>query len=275
MIDQTHATTLHYQMAYRVQDHAIDNSIPHKKDIPFVKIDSQKNSTTSVHVPKAVTREEMASLLPTTWITNYEKWFHHTKLLQSTEATFTLNSDKTVTIKFATPSVFPTQFMMQPMFTIQSTKFTMHHVLPKNNIDILNFQPSGQPVYVFTSSTGHCYWDLDCLCKACSKHRRKHSFYDDEDDDRSKKNHFPKSLFNKDMKMETLKLIFLVNHQENLTIMFFTPKEHPTHENLFLLNLLNQKLHLLLQNLNRFLSRRANQMVEHLLLLYNKCLKFI
>ena len=68
MIDQTHSATLHYQMAYRVQDHAIDNSIPHKKDIPFIKYDSQSNSTTCVHVPKTISKEEMAALLSTTWV---------------------------------------------------------------------------------------------------------------------------------------------------------------------------------------------------------------
>ena len=184
-------------MAYRVQDHAIDNSIPHKKEIPLVKFDSQTNSTTCIHVPKAVTREEMASLLPTTWVTNYEKLFQNTKPVQSTDATFTSNPDKTVTIQFdrgkqtqasaPTPSVFPTQYMMQPMFTTQSTKFNMTPVLPEKNIDILNFQPSGQPVYAFTSSTGHCYWDLDCPCKYCDKRRRRHSFYDDENDDRARR----------------------------------------------------------------------------------------
>ena len=35
-----------------------------------------------------------------------------------------------------------------------------------------------------------------------------------------------KSHFNEDMKMETLKLISLVNHQANLTTMFFILKSH-------------------------------------------------
>ena len=68
-------------MAYRVQDHAIDNSIIHKKDTPFVKFGSQTNLTTCVHVPKVIAREKMASLFPTTWVTNYEKLFEHTKPL--------------------------------------------------------------------------------------------------------------------------------------------------------------------------------------------------
>ena len=43
--------------------------------------------------------------------------------------------------------------------------------------------------------------------------------------DPATRNLFLNSHFNKDMKMETLKLISLVNHQESLTIMFFTPKK--------------------------------------------------
>ena len=136
----------------------------------------------------------MAALLPTTWVTNYEKLFQNTKPLQSTDATFTINPDKTVTIQFdrgkqpstSIPTVFPTQYMMQPMFTAQTTKFNMHPILPERNIDIHSFQPSGQLVYAFRSSTGHCYWDLDCPCKYCDKRRRRHSSYNDEEDDRSR-----------------------------------------------------------------------------------------
>ena len=83
--------------------------------------------------------------------------------------------------------VFPTQYMMQPMFTTQSTKFNMHHVLLEKDIGILNFQPSGQPVYAFISSTEHCYWDLDCPSKYCVKCRHRHSSYNDEEDDRPRK----------------------------------------------------------------------------------------
>ncbi|KAA3467714.1 hypothetical protein EPI10_002703 [Gossypium australe] len=34
---------------------------------------------TSVHVPKVVTREQTISLLPSTWMTNYEKFHENTK----------------------------------------------------------------------------------------------------------------------------------------------------------------------------------------------------
>ena len=52
--------------------------------------------------------------------------------------------------------------------------------------------------------------------------------------DLKERNPLLKSLFNKDMKMETLKLISLVNHQENLTIMFYILKRHLSQLNLFL-----------------------------------------
>ena len=52
--------------------------------------------------------------------------------------------------------------------------------------------------------------------------------------DLEKRNSLPKSHFNKDIKMETLKLISLVNHQENLTIMFYILKRHLSQLNLFL-----------------------------------------
>ena len=108
-------------MAYKVQDHAIDNFIPHKRTYLLSSLILKQTRPSYVLVPKAIIREKMASLLPKTWITNYEKLFEHTKPLQSTDATFTFNPNKMVTIKLSrdddkettTPSsMFPTQYMM-------------------------------------------------------------------------------------------------------------------------------------------------------------------
>ena len=76
-------------------------------------------------------------------------------------------------------------------------------------------------------------------------------------DIKEKRNPLLRSLFNTDMKMETLKSISLVNHQKSLTIMFYIPKEHQSQLNLFLRNLPNQTLHLLLQSLNWFQRNHA------------------
>ena len=112
-----------------------------------------------------------------------------------------LTQIKIVTIKFnrdedketVTPSfVFPTQYMMQLLFTTQSTQFNIHLFLLEKNVDILNFQPSRQPIYALTSSSRHCYWDPYCPCKACLKSRW--SLYD-EDDDRLKRKKLSQKTF--------------------------------------------------------------------------------
>ena len=61
-----------------------------------------------------------------------------------------------------------------------------------------------------------------------------------------RKNPILKSLFNKDMRTETLKLISLVNHQANMTIMFFIPKGYLSQLHKFLHHV-NLKFHPLIQ----------------------------
>ena len=110
----------------------------------------------------------------------------------------------------------------------------MNPVLPEKDIDILNFQPSGQSVYAFTSSQ-----DIVIGILIAHANTVKNADVDTPHmmmkmtTDPYGRNPLPKSLFNKDMKMETLKLISLGNHQESLTIMFFIPKEHLSQNNQF------------------------------------------
>ncbi|KAF4378007.1 hypothetical protein G4B88_004614 [Cannabis sativa] len=65
-------STLHYQMAYRVQNHAIDISIPGSSDALMITVDTN-HVPTCIHIPRQIIAEELQQILPTSWITNYEK----------------------------------------------------------------------------------------------------------------------------------------------------------------------------------------------------------
>ncbi|KAA3483572.1 polyprotein [Gossypium australe] len=86
MVSATNDATLHYQMAYR-----------------------------------SGYKEKKISLYPSSWMANYENFHENIKPIQSKKATFGSNlkhdeKDK----ENATPSIFTTQFMMQPTFTTQN-----------------------------------------------------------------------------------------------------------------------------------------------------------
>ena len=63
--------TLHYQMVYRVQNHALDLTIPSGKEVLFIRVD-EKNSASCTHVLRQISKSEIIQLLPDNWITNYE-----------------------------------------------------------------------------------------------------------------------------------------------------------------------------------------------------------
>ncbi|KAF4369790.1 hypothetical protein G4B88_022175 [Cannabis sativa] len=65
-------STLHYKMACRVQNHAIDISIPGSSDALMITVDTN-HVTTCIHILRQITTEELQQILPTSWITNYEK----------------------------------------------------------------------------------------------------------------------------------------------------------------------------------------------------------
>lgn len=68
------AATLHYQIAYRIQNHAFDIPIPdftHNKDALFLKIDAA-SIPTCTYISRQMPVEELKALLPAKWSTQYE-----------------------------------------------------------------------------------------------------------------------------------------------------------------------------------------------------------
>lgn len=52
------AATLHYQMAYRVQNHAYDLSLPGGTDALFLNIE-EGQSASCTHIPRQISRAEL------------------------------------------------------------------------------------------------------------------------------------------------------------------------------------------------------------------------
>ncbi|KAI4325839.1 hypothetical protein MLD38_031203 [Melastoma candidum] len=78
--------TLHYQMSYRVQNHALDLKVPDESnDALMITADYHHPSTpTCLHIPRQISKNELLKLLPEKWVTNYEQLQQHVRPVQST-----------------------------------------------------------------------------------------------------------------------------------------------------------------------------------------------
>ena len=74
--------TLHYQMAYRLQDHALDLAVPSSTDALMISVDPNQMATCT-HIPRQIPTEELVKLLPGAWVTNYEKLWQPNTMAQT------------------------------------------------------------------------------------------------------------------------------------------------------------------------------------------------
>ena len=155
----TYQDALHYQMAYRVQNHAFDLVLPITNDALLITVDTNQRATCT-HVPRQISKEDLQKLLPSSWITNYEKLHQSSVPTQSTEPEFTKKADGTVEIIFkkgesssSPPGIFSSSIsMVQPA----------QAPLP---VPVESFSKDGRPVYSF-SQDNHVFWDI-CNCESC------------------------------------------------------------------------------------------------------------
>ncbi|KAK4723985.1 hypothetical protein R3W88_026764 [Solanum pinnatisectum] len=70
--DAIHAT-LHCQLAWRVQNHAVDLSLPGGQDALFLNVDATTGTTQCTLIPRQISREELVKVLPNTRVMKYVK----------------------------------------------------------------------------------------------------------------------------------------------------------------------------------------------------------
>ncbi|KAG5251713.1 movement protein [Salix suchowensis] len=120
-------------MAYRVQNHAFDLVLPVTNDALLIIVDTNQRATCT-HVPRQILKEELQKLLPSSWITNYEKLHQNSVPIQSMEPEFTKKTDGT----------------------------PVHDPFP---MPIESFSDAGLPIYSFAEDN-HVFWDT-CHCDGC------------------------------------------------------------------------------------------------------------
>ena len=106
-ISSAKIATLHHQLVYRLQNHALDLPTPeHHSDALMVLADSDQIPTI-IQIPRQIPRHELIKLMPLEWISNYEKFHANTSPIQTTESMFERRSYGTVRMTFRPPPTAP------------------------------------------------------------------------------------------------------------------------------------------------------------------------
>ncbi|QHN83063.1 polyprotein [Arachis hypogaea] len=137
-----------------------------------------------VNIPRMITTEELSSIIPLEWITDYEKAFPKEQVDVQTTAppTITHNSDGTVTTVFQKPGITKQISMRRPSFRrINMISPVQVQTTHNQNDPPVHLYENGKPVYV-SHINGHFIWDVDpSMCDSDCDCADQWSDTDDED----------------------------------------------------------------------------------------------
>jgi len=182
-VSEALSATLHHQIIYRLQDHAIDLALPSCKDgAIFVLANNQEYTPFIVQIPRNISQQELQKLVPMQWVTNYEKLHMNQKPMKLTETTFRRSTDGTVKTIFKAPEDTPSSSssIFQSLMISPVTK--------ERKIPLAGVFPDGKPLFT-DKVNGHFIWDANPdLCDSdcdCWRHTGDSSDDEDEDDEDS------------------------------------------------------------------------------------------
>ncbi|WVY95193.1 hypothetical protein V8G54_034281 [Vigna mungo] len=158
--------TLHHQIIYRLQNHAVNLSLPSSTEGDlFVMANPHEESPSIVQIPRNISRQQLEELIPLQCVTNYEKLHENKKPLQTSEATFRRSVDGTIRTIF--------KQLGDEASTSSSQIFQSMMIRPitkEKKIPIWGVLPNGKPIFT-DNINSHFIWDvdpsmcdLDCEC---------------------------------------------------------------------------------------------------------------
>ncbi|KAH9792714.1 hypothetical protein KPL71_004243 [Citrus sinensis] len=154
-ISSAKIATLHHQLVYRLQNHALDLPTPkHHSDTLMVLAESDQIPTI-IQIPRQIPHHELIKLMPLEWISNYEQFHNNTAPIQTSESMFERRQDGTVRMTFKPPPSAPQEpprlsFTYSSMITAVQTA--------QEDLPIIGFNSEGYPVYP-AKHNGHFLWD--------------------------------------------------------------------------------------------------------------------
>ena len=101
-VQDTYEATLHYQLAYSLQNHAFDVAVPEiaqTDDALLIQV-GPRLTPMYTFVPRQLTRDQMISLFPESWIIKYESLHQAVQSIQSNNPFFTKKENGEVETRF-------------------------------------------------------------------------------------------------------------------------------------------------------------------------------
>ncbi|KAH9716958.1 hypothetical protein KPL71_021647 [Citrus sinensis] len=154
-ISSAKIATLHHQLVYRLQNHALDLPTPEHHSDTLMVLAEFDQIPTIIQIPRQIPRHELIKLMPLEWISNYEQFHNNTAPIQTSESMFERRQDGTVRMTFKPPPNAP-QEPPRLSFTYSSMITTVQTA--QEDLPITGFNSEGYPVYP-AKHNGHFLWD--------------------------------------------------------------------------------------------------------------------
>ncbi|KAH9801878.1 hypothetical protein KPL71_001190 [Citrus sinensis] len=106
-ISSAKISTLHHQLVYRLQNHALDLPTPEQHSDTLMVLAESDQIPTIIQIPRQIPRHELIKLMPLEWISNYEQFHNNTASIQTSESMFERRQDGTVRMTFKPPPSAP------------------------------------------------------------------------------------------------------------------------------------------------------------------------
>ncbi|KAH9792641.1 hypothetical protein KPL71_004209 [Citrus sinensis] len=160
--------TLHHQIVYRLQNHALDLPTPYTTSDALMILADTDTIPTIIQILKQIQKQELLKLMPLEWLTNYEHFHQNSERIQTTKATFDRRPNGQVKLSFQTPDTKPVSDSPQLSYTAMITAVQTGQ---EKKLPIHGFSSEGYPVYP-NKINGHFIWDVpeahmcnpDCPC---------------------------------------------------------------------------------------------------------------
>ena len=101
-VQDTYVVTLHYQLAYRLQNHVFNVAVPEMAqtdDALLIQVDLGLTPMCTF-ILRQLTRDQMTSLFPESWITKYESLHQAVQPIQSNNPFFIMKENGEVETRF-------------------------------------------------------------------------------------------------------------------------------------------------------------------------------
>ncbi|KAH9716804.1 hypothetical protein KPL71_021584 [Citrus sinensis] len=115
-----------------IKNHALDLPTPHTTSDALMILADIDTNPTIIQIPKQIQKQELLTLMPLEWLTNYEHFHQNSEPVQTTEATFERRQNGQVKLSFQTPETKPVSDIPQLFYTATITAVQTETIYESN-----------------------------------------------------------------------------------------------------------------------------------------------